>query len=80
MSLENILGLDKNLVMKFKQAFILYKMSFKLPLKIIYLVRKERKNHFGWMGMEQKIAHYESYGKIDHKNEHNIREYDISGW
>ena len=55
-------------------------MSFKLPLKIIYLVRKDRKNHFGWMGMDNKIAQYESFGKTDHKNEHNIREYDISGW
>ena len=25
------------------------------------------------------ISHYESHGKIDHKNEHNIIEYDISG-
>ena len=28
----------------------------------------------------QKIAHYESYGWTDHKNEHNIIDYDISGW
>ena len=31
------------------------------------------------MGMDLKIAHYKSYGKTDHKNEDNIREYDISG-
>ena len=43
MSLENILGLDKILVKKFKQLFLLLNMSFKLPLKIIYLVKKERK-------------------------------------
>ena len=47
MSLENILGLDKKLGMKFKQVFILLKMGFKLTLKIIYLVRKEMKNNFG---------------------------------
>ena len=29
--------------MRFKQVFILLNMRFKLPLKIIYLVRKERK-------------------------------------
>ena len=29
---------------------------------------------------EKCYGHYESYGKTDHKNEHNIREYDISGW
>ena len=51
-SLENILGLDKKLAMKFKQVFLLLKTSFKLPLKITYLVRKERKNHFGWMGID----------------------------
>ena len=42
MSLEKILALDKKLVMKYKQVFILLNMSFKLPLKIIYPARKER--------------------------------------
>ena len=79
MSLEKILGLDKKLVMKFKQLFILLKMSFKIPLQIIYLVRKERKIILVEWGWTKKIDHYESYGKTDHKNEHNIREYDISG-
>ena len=41
--LRNILGLDKKLVMKFKQVFLLLNVSFKLPLKIIYLVRKNGK-------------------------------------
>ena len=51
MSLENILGLEKKLVLKYKQEFLLLNMRFKLPLKIIYLVKKERKNNFGLMGM-----------------------------
>ena len=43
MSLEDTLGLDKKLVMKYKQVFISLKTSFKIPLKIIYLVKKGRK-------------------------------------
>ena len=35
--LRNI-GLDKILVMKLKQVFILLKMSFKIPLKLLYHV------------------------------------------
>ena len=30
---------------------------------------------WGWTKI---IPHYESYGKTDHKNEHNIREYHIT--
>ena len=30
-------------------------------------------------GWTKNIFHYESYGKKDNKNEHNIKEYDISG-
>ena len=30
------------------------------------------------MAMDKINSHYEFYGKIDQKNEHNIREYDIS--
>ena len=67
MSLEEILELDKKLVMKYKQVFILLNMRFKIPFKIIYAVWKEGENIFGWMGMDWKIAHYESYGKIYHK-------------
>ena len=41
MSLENILGLDKEVVMKLKQVFLLLKMSFKIPLeKKIFVKRK----------------------------------------
>ena len=79
MHLEEILGLDNKLVMKFKQVFILLKMNFKLTLKIIYLARKERKKYIFEWGWTENISHYESYVKTDHKNEHNIREYDISG-
>ena len=43
MSFENILGLDEMLLMKFKQVFLLLKMIYKLPLKLIYLVKKQRK-------------------------------------
>ena len=52
MSLEKILGLDNKLVIKYKQAFTLLNMSFKIPLKIIYPVKKEGKNNVGWMGMD----------------------------
>ena len=79
MSSENILGLDNKLVMKSKQVFLSLNTSFKLPLKIIYLVKKEKKHNLVEWGWTKKIAHYEYYGKIDHKNEQNIREYDISG-
>ena len=48
MSLENSLALDKMLVVKFKQVFLILKMSFKLPLKLIYLVKKQRKKLF-WL-------------------------------
>ena len=79
MSLENILGLDEKLVMKFKQLFLLLKMSLKPPLKLINLVKsKDKIILFEW-GWTKKIAHYESYGKIDHKKEQKIREYHIHG-
>ena len=32
------------------------------------------------MRMDKTIAHYESYGKTDHNNERNIRDYDMSCW
>ena len=54
MSLENILGLDKKLGMKFKQLFILLKMGFKLTLKIIYLVRERNEKQFWLNGDELK--------------------------
>ena len=63
MSLENILGLDKGLVIKFKQVFLLLNMSFKLPFKIIYPVKKERKIIFFEWGWTKTITHYEFYGK-----------------
>ena len=44
---RNSLGLGKNLLMKYKQVFFLLKMSFKFPLKIIYLGKNKNKNHFG---------------------------------
>ena len=31
-------------------------------------------------GWTKNIAHYESYGKTDNKNEHNIREYHMNGY
>ena len=37
---------------RIQKVFLFLKMSFKLPLKIIHLVKKERKNHFCWMGMD----------------------------
>ena len=80
MSLENILELDKKLVIKFKKGFILLNMSFKLTLKLIYLAINHGRNYSGWKGMDWKIAHYESYEETDHKNKHIIREYQISGW
>ena len=62
-----------------KTSFFLVNMSFKLPLKLIYLVKKKRKIIFVEWGWNKKFAHYESYGKIYHKKEHNIRKYHISG-
>ena len=44
MSLESILGLDKKLVMKYKKVFLLLKMSFKIPLKIIYIIKNKGKS------------------------------------
>ena len=79
MSLENILGLDNKLVMKFKQVFILLKMSFKILLKIIYVVKRNQNIILVEWGWTKTIAHYESYENTDHNNEQNIREYDISG-
>ena len=62
-----------------KTSFFLVNMSFKLPLKLIYLVKNKRKIIFVEWGWNKKFAHYESYGKIYHKKEHNIRKYHISG-
>ena len=53
-------------------------MSFKIPQKIQYLVKKRGKVILVKWGWTKTIAHYESYEKTDKKNEHNIREYDIS--
>ena len=78
MSLENILRLDKKLMIKYKQVFLILKTSFKFPLKILYLVKEDRNNNLGCMVMDSKIAPQESYGKTHRKNEHNITEYDIS--
>ena len=41
--------------------------------------KKITENHFYNRGWTKNSSHYESYGKTDHRNEHNIREYDISG-
>ena len=73
MSLENSLGLDNKLVIKYKQVFTLLNMSFKLPLKIIYPVKNKLRIILVEWGRNKTIAHYESYCKIDHKNEHSIR-------
>ena len=43
MSLGEILGLYKMLVMKFRSVFLLLHMSFKPPLKIIYIYIFKRK-------------------------------------
>ena len=72
MCLENILGLEKKLVMEYKQVFLVLKMSFKITLKIIYLVKKGEIVLVG-QGWTKTISHYESYGKKDKKNAHNIR-------
>ena len=32
---------------KFKLVFILLKIGLKTPLKLVYLVKKQRKNYFG---------------------------------
>ena len=77
MSLQSNLGLDNNLVMKYKQLFIILKMRFKIRLKIIYFVQNKVKIIFVEWGWTKTIARHESYGKTDKKNEHNIREYDI---
>ena len=42
MSLGDNFGLDKMLVMKFKQLFLL-KMSFKLPFKILISLKRNNK-------------------------------------
>ena len=52
MTLEDIFRLDKKLIMKCEQVFLILKMSFKFPLKIIYLVKQESKNNFGCMVMD----------------------------
>ena len=68
MSLENTLGLDKKLVIKFKQLFMLLNMSFTLPLKIICPVRNQGKFYFGCMEMDKTKSHYESYGRTYKKH------------
>ena len=60
MSLDNILGLDKKLVMTFKQVYILLKMSFKLLLS---LENKQKKIILVEWGWNKKFPQYESYGK-----------------
>ena len=45
---------DNKLVIKFKQVFLLLKTSFKLLLKLIYLVRKKRNIIFWFNGDELK--------------------------
>ena len=42
----------QDVIMKYKQVFIILNISFKVPLKIIYLVEQERKNHFRYMVMD----------------------------
>ena len=53
MSLENVLGLDKKVVMEFKQVVLSLKTSLKIPLQIINFVRKDRENNFGWIEMDK---------------------------
>ena len=79
MSLEEILGLNKNLLMKFKHIFILLRMSFNLPLKLIYLLKNKIKIILVEWGWTKQMDDYEFYGKTDNKKEHEIREYHISG-
>ena len=43
MCLEVNLGLDKKLMMEYKQLFLILKTSFKIPLKIIYWVYEKEK-------------------------------------
>ena len=43
------LRLDKELMMEYKQNFLIFNMSFKIPFKIIYWVKQKRKNIFGCM-------------------------------
>ena len=77
MSLENILGLYKKIVMKFKKIFLLLNMGCKLPLKIIYLAQKKT---FWFNGSGLKNCLLRILWKQISQNEHNIREYDISSW
>ena len=53
----------KKLVMKYKKAFLLLKMSFKLPLRKLNIVRKGKEKSFWLKGDGLICFHYESYGK-----------------
>ena len=65
---RKISGLEKKLVMKYKQVFPLLNMSFKLPFKIIYIVKNRGKIIVVEWEWTKYNAHYESYGKTDQKN------------
>ena len=79
MSLEMILGLEKKLVMKSNKYFFYWRRVSNFHWKYIDLVNVGENILIEWE-WTKTIAHYESYGKTDHKSEHNIREYYISGW
>ena len=64
---------------KIQTSISFVKDELQISIEIIYLVRKERKNILVEWGWTKTIAYYEYNGKTDHRNEHNIREYDISG-
>ena len=63
MCLEVKLWLEKRLIFKNKEVFLILKMSFKIPLKIMYWKgRKGKIILVAWWWTEE-IAYYESYGK-----------------
>ena len=65
------LGLDKISVMIFKLVFLLLKMRFRLPLKMIF---SQIKDYSGWIVMEQAKIDYESYGEnfLEKETQHQI--------
>ena len=64
--------------MKFKN-YLYIKYDLQTYIENNIFCKKGKEKNSGLMGTDLKIDHHESHGKTDHKNEHNIREYDISG-
>ena len=47
--------LEKLLVIKPKNVLLSLHIIFKLPLKLIYLVKNQKKKHFSRMGMKKQF-------------------------